>query len=76
MGFKAITNLLSVDHYYGLNEYGDNSDSDGFWGVHDEPYLLYYAEPLVNYKSPFLLQFLAFHRITLILYPNRIARNI
>jgi phosphoglycerol transferase MdoB-like AlkP superfamily enzyme len=53
MGFKAFTHLLSVDHYFGLDEYGDNSDSDGFWGVHDEPYLTYCADEFVKLPKPF-----------------------
>jgi phosphoglycerol transferase MdoB-like AlkP superfamily enzyme len=53
MGFKAITNLLSVDNYFGLDEYGDNSDSDGFWGVHDEPYLAYCADEFGKLQRPF-----------------------
>jgi phosphoglycerol transferase MdoB-like AlkP superfamily enzyme len=53
MGFKAINNLLSVDHYFGLDEYGDNRDSDGFWGIHDEPYLSYCADAFGKLQRPF-----------------------
>jgi phosphoglycerol transferase MdoB-like AlkP superfamily enzyme len=53
MGFKAFTHLLSVDNYFGLDEYGDNSDSDGFWGVHDEPYLTYCADEFGKLPKPF-----------------------
>jgi phosphoglycerol transferase MdoB-like AlkP superfamily enzyme len=53
MGFKAINNLLSVDNYFGLDEYGNNSDSDGFWGVHDEPYLSYCTDAFGKLPQPF-----------------------
>jgi phosphoglycerol transferase MdoB-like AlkP superfamily enzyme len=53
MGFKAINNLLSVDRYFGLDEYGDNSNSDGFWGVHDEPYLAWCADAFGKLPRPF-----------------------
>jgi len=53
MGFKAITNLLSVDHYYGLDEYGGNRDSNGFWGIHDEPYLAWCADAFGKLQRPF-----------------------
>jgi phosphoglycerol transferase MdoB-like AlkP superfamily enzyme len=53
MGFNAITHLLSVDRYYGLNEYGNKSEFDGFWGIHDEPFLLYCADAFGKLPRPF-----------------------
>jgi len=53
MGFKAITNLLSVDNYYGKDEFGENIDYEGFWGVHDEPYLSYCADAFGKLPRPF-----------------------
>lgn len=28
MGFKALMNLIGVDHYYGKDEYGNDEDFD------------------------------------------------
>ena len=40
--------------YFGLNEYPDKSDFDGHWGIYDEPYLLYCANKLNEFKKPFI----------------------
>ena len=53
MGFKAITNLLSVDNYFGMDQYGKKKDFDGFWGIHDEPFLLYCADAFGKLPRPF-----------------------
>jgi phosphoglycerol transferase MdoB-like AlkP superfamily enzyme len=53
MGFKAITNLLSIDRYYGKDEFGDDTDNNGFWGIHDDPYLSYCADAFGKLPRPF-----------------------
>ena len=44
---------MGFDHYYGLNEYPTQKDSDGIWGIYDEPYLQYMARELSRRPQPF-----------------------
>lgn len=54
MGFDAFTHIAGYKHYYGLNEYGNEKDFDGIWGVWDEPYFQYFANKMNEIKEPFL----------------------
>jgi len=38
MGFLGFGNILGFDHYYGKNEYNNDADFDGSWGIWDEPF--------------------------------------
>ena len=53
MYFDVVSRALGVDHYYGMEEYPDQTDFDGTWGIRDEPYLQYVAEHLNGLKQPF-----------------------
>lgn len=55
MGFDAITHMLSIEKYFGQNEYGKKSDSDGFWGIPDELFLNYMAKTAGDLKQPFFV---------------------
>ena len=54
MGFKALVNLLGVEHYYGKDEYNNDADFDGIWGIWDEPFFQYFSKTLDTFKQPFL----------------------
>ncbi len=54
MGFDAFCNSAGFDNYYGKNEYPDQSDFDGNWGIWDEPYLQYIASTLNTKQQPFM----------------------
>lgn len=54
MGFDAITNMLGFQHYFGKNEYNNNADYDGFWGIRDEEFLQYYAHSMGKMPQPFM----------------------
>lgn len=54
MGFKALVNLLGVQHYYGKTEYNNDKDYDGIWGIWDEPFFQYFSNTLSTFKQPFL----------------------
>lgn len=54
MGFQSFVNLIGFDHYYGKNEYGNNEDFDGIWGVWDEEFFQFFARSLNGFKEPFL----------------------
>jgi uncharacterized sulfatase len=56
MFFDAMAKAVGINEYYGLNEYmktGKASDSDGVWGVYDEPMLNFTARTLDTVKEPF-----------------------
>lgn len=53
MSFDAFTNNAGFENYYGRNEYNNDKDYDGAWGIWDEPYLQYFAQQLSQKKQPF-----------------------
>jgi uncharacterized sulfatase len=53
MYFDVFSNRMGFDRYYGLNEYPNPEDSDGIWGIYDEPFLQFVAGKLTSYKEPF-----------------------
>ena len=54
MGFDAFTKIAGFQKYYGLNEYGNEADFDGIWGVWDEPYFQFFALEMNVMQEPFL----------------------
>ena len=53
MGFEAYTKLVGFDKYYGMDEYGNDDDFDGKWGIFDEPFLQYTGEIAGSMDQPF-----------------------
>jgi phosphoglycerol transferase MdoB-like AlkP superfamily enzyme len=53
MSFDSFTRLCGFDLYKGLNEYPNQNDFDGHWGIWDEPYLQYYSKEINKMKQPF-----------------------
>lgn len=54
MNFYAFTQLAGFDRYYGKNEYGNDADYDGNWGIFDDRYLPYCAKEISKLDTPFL----------------------
>lgn len=53
MGFLGFSNILGFDHYYGMEEYGNDADFDGSWGIWDEPFFQFMRETLNEKETPF-----------------------
>ena len=53
MNFNTFSAIAGYDKYFGLNEYPDQKDYDGNWGIFDEPYLQYAVKKLGEFKEPF-----------------------
>lgn len=53
MNFDIFSQIAGIDSYYGLNEYPNQVDYDGNWGIFDEPYLQYFADELTKKSTPF-----------------------
>lgn len=54
MGFLGFSNILGYDHYYGKNEYNNDLDFDGVWGIWDEPFFQYFNKTITAKKQPFM----------------------
>lgn len=57
MGFQAFANSCGFDDYFGKDEYGNDDDYDGIWGIWDHKFLDYYAEKMNTFKEPFYTNF-------------------
>ncbi len=53
MSFDSFIKISGMDNYFGKNEYNNDSDYDGHWGIYDEPYLTYFADKLTQFPEPF-----------------------
>ncbi len=53
MGYDAFVNLAGFDHYVGKNEYGNNQDFDGVWGIWDEEFFTFTADWMREVEEPF-----------------------
>ncbi len=57
MGFSAYTQLAGIKHYFGKNEYNNDADFDGIWGIWDEPFMQFMAHKMDDLKQPFFAGF-------------------
>jgi phosphoglycerol transferase MdoB-like AlkP superfamily enzyme len=53
MSFDNYVALSKVGDYFGLNEYPNKDDFDGYWGIPDRPYLRYFVSELSKKSQPF-----------------------
>ena len=53
MNFNASAITAGFDNYYGRNEYGNDDDYDGTWGISDMPFLQFTALKLNEMPKPF-----------------------
>ena len=54
MAFDAFSEKAGFDKYYGRNEYNNEHDYDGNWGIYDEEFLQYFANGLSQTPQPFV----------------------
>lgn len=54
MNFDLFCANAGYDKYYGRDEYKNENDYDGNWGIWDEPFLQYFAEGLGKTQQPFI----------------------
>lgn len=53
MSFDATSMMCGFSKYYGRNEYADEKDYDGCWGIYDGPFMQFAAETVKTYEKPF-----------------------
>lgn len=54
MGYLAFSNLIGIDQYYGMNEYGNKDHFDGYWSIFDEEFFQFFAGKLNAFNQPFI----------------------
>lgn len=54
MGFDLFSRMAGFDDYFGLDQYPDEKDFDGMWGVWDEPFLNFFCNKINTFRQPFL----------------------
>ena len=54
MGFDNYANIAGFDRYHGRNEYNNEDDFDGKWGIFDEEFLQYAAVEINSTDTPFV----------------------
>lgn len=55
MNFDAYSNHAQFDAYFGKNEYPNDKDFDGYWGIWDEPFLEFTAKKITEFSPPFFI---------------------
>ncbi|MBP5364884.1 MAG: sulfatase-like hydrolase/transferase [Bacteroidales bacterium] len=53
MGFDGFAKIARFDSYFGKNEYNNDDDFDGIWGIWDHAFFKYYAQTLNTFHEPF-----------------------
>ena len=53
MEFDRFTEQAGFTGYFGRNEYGNDKDFDGNWGIFDEPFLKWTANKMSTLPAPF-----------------------
>ncbi len=53
MNFDSYAAQAGYEKYYGRNEFGNDNEFDGFWGIFDEPFLNYSIKKMNELKEPF-----------------------
>lgn len=51
--FAQYCNVAWFDAYNGKNQYPNNSDFDGNWGIYDEPFMQFFCDEISTLKQPF-----------------------
>lgn len=53
MNFDSFTGIAGFDYYYGKDEYNNDADYDGTWGIFDDKFLTFTAKQLDTIPQPF-----------------------
>jgi len=57
MGFYSFSKKAGFTDYFGLEEYNNNDNFDGSWGIYDGPFMNFFADGLNDKKEPFFSTF-------------------
>lgn len=53
MGFDNFTKAINFQHYFGRDEYANDEDYDGLWGIFDDKFFQYFGRNLSKTNQPF-----------------------
>jgi phosphoglycerol transferase MdoB-like AlkP superfamily enzyme len=56
-GFEKFGRMAGIDSFYWRNDFNDENEYDGNWGIFDEPFLQFGARNLSGKHQPFLAVF-------------------
>lgn len=54
MGFYQFSKKTGFDKYFGREDYNNEEDYDGSWGIYDRPFFRYFCDHLNKEKEPFI----------------------
>ena len=54
MGFQSMASLCGLKEYYGMDDYNNDDDFDGLWGIWDDKFFNYFADKMNTLQEPFL----------------------
>lgn len=54
MGFQSFAKLAGFDKYYGKDEYNNDADYDGIWGIWDDKFFGFFADQMNTLSQPFM----------------------
>ena len=57
MGFESFIGMAGFDKYIGKDEYGNEEEFDGYWGIYDEAFFEFFSSMLDDTQQPFLASF-------------------
>ncbi len=53
MGFQSFVSVAGTDDYFGKDEFDNDEEYDGIWGIWDEPFFQYFSEEMNDFPQPF-----------------------
>ncbi len=53
LNIDSYARMAGFESYFGRDEYGDESDYDGYWGISDHAFLQFFAEQMNTFEEPF-----------------------
>ena len=54
MGFQSFAKMAGFDKYYGKDEYNNDADYDGIWGIWDDKFFGFFADQMDEMRQPFM----------------------
>lgn len=54
LGITSFAGTLGFKELYNMEDFGDDSQYDGFWGIWDEPFLDYFEKGISRMQEPFI----------------------
>ena len=75
MGFYSFSRKAGFQEYHAMEEYNNNANFDGSWGIHDKPFMQYFAKELNAKKEPFFTTFFSLSSHPPYVLPKNYSHN-